>query len=112
MKRSTLIATVVVATSLFVSQAVFAAPASINSPVHAMFAKTKTVQISLRNDSSAPMELKAGEEVIKLDAGKTVSLHLPAGTRIVTNDTTPTRPAGTLITEVQSYLSGTTIGIK
>ncbi len=76
MKRLNFLATVVISSSLLVSQAVFAAPASIHSPVNAMFGKTKTVKFNLLNDSGSPMEVKCGDEVVKLDAGKPVTVNL------------------------------------
>lgn len=103
-------AAAIVASSLLASPAVYAA--GINSPVHAMFGKTKTVKLVLMNDSGSPMEIKAGEEVIKLDAGKPVTVSLPEGTRVVSNTTTEKSQAGTLIAQVSSSLNGATIHIK
>jgi hypothetical protein len=103
-------AAAIVASSLLASPVVHAA--GINSPVHAMFGKTKTVKLVLMNDSGSPMEIKAGEEVIKLDAGKPVTVSLPEGTRVVSNTTTEKSQAGTLIAQVSSSLNGATIHIK
>jgi hypothetical protein len=86
--------------------------AGINSPVRAMFGKTKTVKIVLMNDSGSPMEIKAGEEIITLAAGKPVTVNLPEGTRMVSNTTTEKSQAGTLIAQVSSSLNGATIHIK
>src|SRR5271156_520306 len=102
----------VVATSLLAAPAVYAAPASIFSPVHAMFAKTKLVKLSLRNDSGSAMEIKVGEKVMTLDPGKPVSLSLEVGTRIVANTATPNHAAGSLIEEVVSDHNGATIIIR
>ena len=104
----------VVAASLFAAPAVYASPASISSPVHAMFARTKatTVKLSLRNDSGSPMEVKVGDKVMTLDPGKPVTLNLEVGTRIVANSTTPNHPAGSLIEEVISDHNGATIIIR
>jgi hypothetical protein len=104
----------VVATSLLAVPAVYAAPASISSPVHAMFAKTKsaTVKLSLRNDSGSAMEVKVGDKVMTLDPGKPITLNLEVGTRIVANSTTPNHPAGSLIEEVISDHNGATIIIR
>src|SRR5450756_2572034 len=89
-----------------------AANASVSSPIHAMFANAKAVQISLRNDSSVPMELRAGDQVMKIEAGKSMTVKLPAGTRIVTNTDTGKHKAGDLIVEVSTSLSGATIAIS
>lgn len=103
----------VVATSLLAAPAVYAAPASISSPLHAMFfkSKTTTVKLNLRNDSGAAMEIKVGEKVMTLDPGKPVSLSLEVGTRIVANTATPNHPAGSLIEEVIKDHDGATIVI-
>ena len=104
----------VVATSLLAAPAVYAAPASISSPVHAMFTKAKstTVKLNLRNDSGSPMEVKVGDKVMTLDPGKPVTLNLEVGTRIVANTATPTHAAGSLIEEVISEHNGATIIIR
>lgn len=109
--RNLLAATAVIATSLLASPAVYAAT-SIHSPVRAMFGKTKMVKLTLTNDSGAPMEVKAGEEVIKLEAGKPTTVNLTPGTRIVSNTSTATHQAGTLIAEVTNQLNGAIIHIK
>lgn len=97
---------------LLSSQAVHASPISGFTSVQAMFAKSKTVKFELRNTSSSPMELRAGEKIITVEAGKTVTLSLPLGTRILTNVTTEKHPAGTLIVEVNSALNGVTIDLS
>jgi hypothetical protein len=103
----------VAATSLLAAPAVYAAPASISSPVHAMFSKTKstTVKLNLRNDSGSAMEVKVGEQVMTLNPGKPVALKLEVGTRIVANTATPSHPAGSLIEEVIKDHDGATIVI-
>ncbi len=115
--RSFLTITATVA-SLALSPSAYAGQTSIHAygPVHAMFGamfgKTKMIKLSLRNDSSSVMELKVGDDVMKLDAGKSIALSLPVGTRILANVATATHPAGSLIEEVTSGLSGVTIGIR
>lgn len=103
----------VVAASLFAAPAVYAAPASISSPIHAMFSKTKstTVKLNLRNDSGSAMEIKVGDQVMTLDPGKPITLNLPVGTRIVANSATPNHAVGSLIEEVVSDHNGATISI-
>jgi hypothetical protein len=103
----------VVAASLLAAPAVYAAPANISSPVHAMFSKTKstTVKLSIRNDSGTAMEVKVGDQVMTLDPGKPVTLKLEVGTRIVANTATPSHPAGSLIEEVIKDHDGATIVI-
>lgn len=111
MNYRNLFAATVVATSLLASPVVYAAT-SVHTPVHAMFSKTKTIKITIVDDTGAPMEVKAGDEVIKLDAGKPVTLNLALGTRIVTNTATSDKQAGALVAEVTTQLNGATIHIK
>jgi hypothetical protein len=113
MKRVNRLTIAVVSTALLAAPAVYAAPASISSPVHAMFSKTKatTIKLNLRNDTGSPMEVKVGEKVMTLDPGKPVSLKLEVGTRILANSATPNHEAGSLIEEVIKDHDGATIVI-
>lgn len=111
MKFRNILAVTVVATSLLASPVVYAATA-VHSPVHAMFGKSKTIKLTLLNDSTAPIEVKAGDDIVKLDAGKPVTLNLAPGTRVVANTATSTQQAGALIAEVSPSLNGATIHIK
>ncbi len=114
MKQINRLTIAVIATSLLAAPAVYAAPASISSPLHAMFSKTKstTVKLNLRNDSGAAMEVKVGDKVMTLDPGKPITLNLEVGTRIVANTATPNHAAGSLIEEVISDHNGATIIIR
>ena len=112
MNRRMLFAISLAVASMCASEAVYAAPAAIHSPVHAMFGKSKMVKFNLRNDGSAPLTLKVGEETVTLDAGKTKSMELAVGTRIVRQEASSTTQAGALVTEVSKELSGVTIALK
>lgn len=113
MKHLNRLVLAVVSTSLLAAPAVYAAPASISSPVHAMFSNTKSemVKFSLRNDSGSAVQVKVGDEVMTLDPGKPVNLKLPVGTRIVAVTATAKSAAGSLIEEVIKEHSGATIVI-
>lgn len=110
--RKFLLVNAAIVAGLFTSHIVYAAPASINVPFHAMFAKEKTVKLSLRNGSSAPVEVRVGEQLMTLTAGQSVNLNVPVGTRIVVNSDTPAVKAGTLIAQVSKELSGSTVTLK
>jgi hypothetical protein len=113
MKRVNRLTIAFVATSLLAAPAVYAVPASISSPVHAMFSKTKTttIKLNLRNDTGSAMEVKVGDKVMTLDPGKPVSLKVDVGTRIVANSATPNHEVGSLIEEVIKDHDGATIVI-
>ena len=112
MKIQVLLATTIIVSTLAVSPATYAASVSMHSPLHAMFAKEKTVKLSLRNDSNTSVDLKVGENIMTVAAGKTLSLSLPVGTKILANTSTPAHPAGALITEVTKQLNGATLSFK
>ncbi len=84
---------------------------SLASPVHAMFSKTKTVKFSLRNDTGAPVKLKAGADSMTLEKGKVLELKLAEGTQVTLEEATATQPAGTVVALVSSTLSGNTLVI-
>jgi hypothetical protein len=111
MNRRHLIAVATVTASLIASPTVYAAT-SIHAPVSAMFVKTKTIKVTFVNDSGSSMQLKAGDDVVTLEAGKPVTLKLPPGTHVVANTATPLHQAGTLITDVSDSLNGATVHIK
>ena len=77
-----------------------------------MFAKEKTVRLSLHNGSASSIELKVGENIMTLAAGQIVKVDLPVGTRIITNTATSNAPAGALITQVTQELSGAVLTLK
>jgi hypothetical protein len=98
--------------SLSVSTAVYAAPANNQGPTQVVFAQGKTVKFSLRNDAGSLLELKVGDQVLALGAGKTVALKLPVGTRILVNASTPRHQAGELLAEASVNLDATTVAIR
>ena len=112
MNRRILSTAALVVSSLFASHAVYAAPVALPLPLHAMFGKTKMVSFNLRNDSATPLKLKAGDNVMTIEAGKTLNLKLPAGTSVTAEETTANYPAGTVIAQVSGDLSGVTIAVK
>src|ERR1700722_1532528 len=113
MNRKNLFAIAVVSTFLLVSPLTYAAPAGVQSPLHSMFRnQTKSIKLSVRNDSSVVIELKVNDQIMTLEAGKALDLKVPVGTRILANNTTPNHPAGSLIAEVIKNQDGATISIR
>jgi hypothetical protein len=102
----------IVVAGFMASAAVYAAPTNLPPPVRVAYSKTQTVKVALRNDSGAQMQLKVGEQVVSIDAGKTVAVKVPVGTRIVINAATPTHQAGELIAEATTALNNATVAIK
>lgn len=102
----------VMAASLFASEAVYAAPAAIHAPVHAMY-KTKMVSFSLRNASTSPIKVKAGEKEMTLAPGaEATPVKLAVGDKVVAVDTTPNYAAGTVLAVASSELSDSTVVLR
>jgi hypothetical protein len=112
MKPRNLAITAAVVAAMITPHIVYASPVNLHTSVNAMFAKEKTVKLSLRNGSASSVEVKVGEELMTLTAGQAVNLNLPVGTRIVANTDTSTVKAGTLIAEVSKELSGAVVTVK
>jgi hypothetical protein len=112
MKSRNLVITAAVVAAMITPHIVYASPVHLHAPLNAMFAKEKTVKLSLKNGSTSSIEVKVGEEVMTLTAGQAINLNLPVGTRIVANADTSTVKAGTLIAEVSKELSGSVVTLK
>jgi hypothetical protein len=112
MKSRNFVITAAVVAAMVTPHIVYATPVNFHAPLNAMFAKEKTVKLSLKNGSSSSVEVKVGEEVMTLTAGQAVNLNLPVGTRIIANTDTATVKAGTLIAEVSKELSGSVVTLK
>lgn len=110
--RRSLFIAALVATSLFSSQVVHSAVIHVPNPTHAMFGNSKPVQFSVRNDCSSTLELKAGDQTITVEAGKTVKVKIPAGTKLITTKPTAHSEAGAVVVEVTDSLSGATVAIS
>jgi hypothetical protein len=110
MKRLNSLAVTVVAISLLAPSLVFAAPVG-NTPANA-FVKTKTIHFKLLNDSSSAMEFKVGDNIIKLDAGKSLIVNLPVGARVLCSSATPLHESGSVIAEVTDSLNGAIVHVK
>jgi hypothetical protein len=109
--RRSLIAASMVAVGICSSPSVHA---SILKPTHTMFSssKVKTISLTLRNDTGASIELRAGDTVMKLESGGKMSVKLPVGTRILAGTETHKLKPGELVVEVSSELNGGTVIIN
>ena len=113
MNIRTAFATSLVAIFLAAPSAPFAAAESIHLPVHAIFSKSqKQIKFSVSNETGAPLELKIGDQVSTLEAGKIMKMKLPVGTRIVANNATEHHHVGDVLVEVSDAYSDTNVAIK
>jgi hypothetical protein len=112
MKKNLVVGSMVMLVSMFASEAVYAAPVAVHSPVHAAFSHSKMVSFSVRNDTKAPFKVKAGANDMTVEPGKTVAVKLAVGDKIVATETTPNYPAGTVIVVTSRDLSDTTVAVN
>jgi hypothetical protein len=110
-RRSVLAASMVAVCALSVPT-LHASSVNVATPVHALFANAKGVKLSVKNDSGVTIEIRAGESVMTLEAGKAMAVNLPVGTRVTTTTATKAHAAGDLLFEVSSSLSGATVRIS
>ncbi len=75
------------------------------------FGKSKTVTINVRNDSREIVELRSGDSVTKLEPGKTTSMVLPIGARVLFEKATPTHASGDVLLNAARSLSDSTVVI-
>jgi hypothetical protein len=112
MKPTLLLALSLAVVSIPAAQPLHAAPRAPFAASSSQNDHGKNVQMTLRNDSAAPMEFKVGDDVVTLAAGKSVALKIPVGTRICANQTNATHQAGDLITQVSKDLDGAILHVK
>jgi hypothetical protein len=112
--RSSLFIAALVATSFVSSQALNAAVIHVPATTHAMYGSSdsKPIQFSLRNDCDSTVELKAGDQTFTVEAGKTLKVAVPTGTKIITTSATGHSAAGSTVVEVSKSLSGATVAIS
>lgn len=72
----------------------------------------KLIRFSIRNDSGAPVVLKAGDQQYTIEAGKSLSMKLQEGTEVVAVNGTAKAAPGTVITKVSSILQNNTLAIS
>jgi hypothetical protein len=112
MNRRSVVTTMALVASLFAGEAVYAQPAAFHAPVNAMFSHVKTVSFSMRNDSSTPIKVRAGDQEMTLDPGKSRDLKLPVGEKVVAVETAGNYQAGAVLAVAGSQLSDSTIVLR
>jgi hypothetical protein len=104
---------ILIALTLMAPQAAHAKAGHLDLPVNAAIGRSKVVKFSLINESGAPLVLKDGDDIIKLEPGKSIDVKEPMGSRIVVVDG-PVRShkPGDVIVEISGTLSGAIVHIK
>ena len=106
------LASMVMAASLAVAPAVFAAPMNNNGPLKVKAPKVKMISFSVRNSSASTIKLMAGTNELTIEPGKTVTTKLPAGEKVVAEDGLASAPSGTVLAVLGDQLKDATIVLK
>ena len=88
--------------------AAVASTLSITPAAHAFFGN-KMVKFSVRNQTGAPIELKAGDQTVTVENGKPTQFKLAPGTPVVTTTKTDKREAGAIICQATPDMNDTTV---
>jgi len=112
MKRNLVLALSLVALSLFVAQDVYASPLGMGMNSSSAFDSGRSVLVNLHNASSTPIEVKAGKNLITLQAGKDTALFLPIGSYILNAKATPSHQVNAILWQVPSDIKAATVHIK
>ena len=112
MKRLSVVTAMVLGVSILSSEAMFAAPLAVHTPVHAMFGRDKLVKFNLHNSTDAPIKVKAGDAEVTLPPGKDVPVKLAVGAQIVVQEASTHYTQGNVVAVVSSALSDTTVKLN
>lgn len=102
----------VIGASLLASEAMYAAPVTLNVPVHAMFSTEKPVKVGLRNNTKQAIKVKAGDAEMTLQPGAEIVMKLHSGEKVVAENGTPTVAAGTVLAVISDALNNATLVIN
>src|ERR1700760_4413024 len=108
MKITSVVATLAMAAT--VSMPVFAAR-NVHTANGAP-SKHNSVHITLANDTQQTISVKAGDQEMKLEPGKSVAVALAAGDKVIAEDAGPTHPSGEVLLVASSNVDQATIHVK
>jgi hypothetical protein len=112
MNRRSVVTAMVLGASILTSEAMYAVPVAIHSPMHAMFSREKFVKFNLHNATNTPIKVKAGDTEVTLPPGQDVPLKLAVGVKIVVEQASTHFAEGTVVTVVSSDLSDATLTLN
>ena len=102
----------VLGVSILTTEAMYAAPVAIYSPMHAMYSTEKLVKFNVHNATNTPIKVKAGDTEMTLPPGKDVAVKLAIGAQIVVQEASTHYTEGTVVTTVSSALSDATVKLN
>lgn len=106
MKMRMIPATMVATVCLLSGTGLWAAPFTRTNPIAVQSAKIHRIAFQLRNDSSLPITVQAGEQTLVLTPGKALAVKLPAGQALTAAQATPHYSQGELLAVVGGNLAG------
>ena len=112
MNRRSVVIAMVVGVSMLTSEAMYAVPVAVHSPVYAMFGAQGLVKFSLHNDTDTPIKVKAGDTEMTLAPGKIVPVKLPVGAKVVVEEASTHYAVGSVVTVVYEELQDSTLTLK
>ena|ERR1700677_1646442 len=112
MKRSSVVTAMVLGASILTSEAMYAAPLAVHSPVHAMFSREKVIKFNLHNSTDTPIKVKAGDAEVILPPGKDVAFKLPEGAKVVVEESAGHYAQGAVLATATSDLSDATVRLN
>jgi hypothetical protein len=112
MNRRSVVTAMVLGASILTSEAMYATPVAIHSPVHAMFSRDNLVKFNLHNGTDTPIKVKAGDLEVTLLPGKDVPVKLPVGAKVVVEEASTHYAQGSVVTVVNSDLSNATLRLN
>lgn len=114
MTRRILFSTSAMVLSLSLASTPFlhAAPAPRAHDATGTPAKLKLIKFNIRNDSSVPLQLKAGDQQMTIAPGQTASVKLQLGLQVTTVSDTAKLPSGSVLTTVSDSLQGNTLAVS
>ena len=74
--------------------------------------KVNLIKFSIRNDSKASLQLKAGDQQITIAPGQTAAVKLGLGLQVTTVSETTKLPSGSVLTTVTESLGGNTLAVS
>lgn len=98
--------------SLIGSEAVYAQPAAIHVPVHAIFAKTKMVRFTLRNETKEMVQVSVNGGTVDIAPGASSNVKAADGEKILAANSTAHYAVGTVIVVATSAISDASIVLR
>jgi hypothetical protein len=112
MNRRSVVIAMVLGASILTSEAMYAAPVAVHSPVYAMFSGERLVKFNVHNGTDTPIKVKAGDLEMTLPPGKDVPMKLAVGVKVVVEEASTHYAQGSILTVVNTELDNATLRLN